>query len=176
MFDDDQRVAVVAQRVDDLQQQRDVVKVQAGGRFVEDVERAARVALGQFERELDSLRFAARQRGRALAELDVAEPDIEQGMELSRHDRHGLEELVRVLDRHAQHFGDVPALVLDFERLAVVALAVADVARHVDVGQEMHLDLDDPVALAGLAAAAFHVEGEASRAVATRARLGHPGE
>jgi len=34
----------------------------------------------------------------------------------------------------------------------------------------MHLDLDDAVALAGLAAPAFHVEGEAPRTVAALAR------
>ena len=83
---------------------------------------------------------------------------------------------MRLLDRHLQHFVDVAALVLDLQRLAVVALAVADVARHVDVGQEVHLDLDHAVALAGLAAAALDVEGEASRAVAALARLRHAGE
>jgi hypothetical protein len=46
------------------------------------------------------------------------------------------------------------ALPLHFQRLAVVALAVADVAGHVDVGQKVHLHLDHAVALAGLAAAA----------------------
>jgi hypothetical protein len=46
------------------EQHFDVLEVQAGGRFVEDVEGAAGVALGQFERQLDALRFAAGQRGR----------------------------------------------------------------------------------------------------------------
>jgi hypothetical protein len=64
----------------------------------------------------------------------------------------------------------------DLQRLAVVALALADVALDVDVGQEVHLDLDDAVALAGLAAAALDVEGEAAGLVAARLRLGQPGE
>ena len=51
--------------------------------------------------------------------------------------------------------------VLHLQRLAIVALALADVAGDVDVGQEVHLDLDDAVALAGFAAAALDVEGEA---------------
>jgi len=38
--------------------------------------------------------------------------------------------------------------------LAVVALALADVALDVDIRQEVHLYLDDAVALAGFAAAA----------------------
>ena len=68
VLDHDQRVAGVAQRVQHVQQQLDVGEVQAGGRLVEDVERAAGVALGQLERELDALRLAARERRRALAE------------------------------------------------------------------------------------------------------------
>ena len=65
---------------------------------------------------------------------------------------------------------------MDLERLAVVARALADLARDVDVGQELHLDLDDPVALAVLAAAALDVEREPARAVAADARLGHARE
>ena len=68
---------------------------------------------------------------------------------------------------------DAVALVEDLERLAVVALAVADIAGHVDVRQEVHLDLDQAVALAGLAAAAADVEAEAPGRVAARARFGH---
>ena len=63
---------------------------------------------------------------------------------------------------------DVLALVANLQRLAVVALAAADVAGHVDVRQEVHLDLDDAVALAGFAAAALDVEAEAARHVAAR--------
>ena len=66
--------------------------------------------------------------------------------------------------------------VLHLQRLAVVALALADVAGDVDVGQEVHLDLDDAVALAGLAAAALDVEREAARLVAARLGLGQAGE
>ena len=72
--------------------------------------------------------------------------------------------------------GDVLALVEDLQRLAVVARAVADVAGHVDVGQEVHLDLEHAVALAGLAAPAGHVEREAPGAVAALAGGRHFGE
>ncbi len=47
---------------------------------------------------------------------------------------------------------------------------------HVDVGQEVHLDLDDAVALAGLAAPALDVEREAARRIAARLGLGQAGE
>ena len=52
---------------------------------------------------------------------------------------------------------------------AVVAFAFAHIAGHVDVGQEVHFYPNHAVALTGFAAAAFDVEGEAPRVVATRA-------
>jgi hypothetical protein len=135
------------------EQQVDVGKVQAGGGLVQDVERAAGVALGQLLRQLDALRLAARQRGGALAQADVGQAHVQQRLQLARNGRHVLEEGVR-LPPSSPASGDVLALPLHFQRLAVVALAVADVAGHVDVGQKVHLHLDHAVALAGFAAAA----------------------
>src|SRR4029079_15286424 len=102
----------------------------------------------------------------------VVEADAVQGLEGLAHARHRLEELGGLLDGHVEHVGDGLALEQDLQRLAVVALALADVAGDVDVGQEVHLDLDAAVALAGLAAAALDVEGEAARLVAARPWLG----
>ena len=99
---------------------------------------------------------------------------MQQRRACSRIARHRLEEVGRLLDRHVEHVGDRLALELHLQRLAVVALALADVAGDVDVGQEVHLDLDDAVALAGLAAAALDVEGEAPRLVAARLASGRP--
>ena len=87
-----------------------------------------------------------------------------------------LEELQRLVHGHVQHVGDALALVLDLQRLAVVAVAVADLARHVDVGQELHLDADDAVALARLAAAALDVEAEPARLVAAHLGVRQAGE
>src|SRR3954453_3814679 len=86
------------------------------------------------------------------------------------------EEVERLLDRHVEDVRDRLALEADVERLAVVALAVALLARHVDVRQEVHLDLDLGVAAAPLAAAALDVEREAPRLVAARPRLLRLGE
>ena len=77
----------------------------------------------------------------------------------------------RVGDRRLQQVGDGVALVLHRQRLVVVALAAADLAQHVDVGQKIHLDAALALALAGFAAPAGHVEGEASGLVAALARL-----
>ena len=63
------------------------------------------------------------------------------------------------------------ALVLHLQRLVIVAPAAAHVAGDVNVRQEIHLDALQPVALARLAAPAFHVETEAARLVAPLARF-----
>src|SRR5207237_342043 len=75
-----------------------------------------------------------------------------------------------------EHVGDRFAAEQDFQRLAVVALAVADIALDVDVGQKVHLDLDDAVALAGFAAPALDVERKPPRQVAARLGFGQPGK
>ena len=62
------------------------------------------------------------------------------------------------------------------EGFLVVAASVADLAEDVDVGKEVHLDAALAVALAGLAAAALDVEGEAAGLVAALARLRELGE
>ncbi len=147
------------------------MEMQAGGRLIQNVQGAASVAFRQFQRQLDPLRFTAGQGGCALAEPDITEADIQQRMQFARNDRYRLEEFISLFHRHAQHFGNVLALVLYFQRFAVVALAVADIARHIHVRQEMHFNLDHAVALAGFAAAALDVERETPGVVA--ALLGH---
>ena len=170
------RVAAVDEPMEHLEELLDVGEVEPGRRLVEDVERPAGRPPRQLGRQLDPLRLAARQGRRRLAEMDVAQPDVVQRLELGRDVRHRREEVERLGDRHLEDVGDRLALEVDLERLAVVALALADLARHVDVGQELHLDLEDPVALAVLAAAALDVEAEAARRVAADARLRDAGE
>jgi hypothetical protein len=50
----------------------DVVEVQPGGRFVEQVEGLARLALAQFAGQLDALGLAAGERDRRLAEGNLS--------------------------------------------------------------------------------------------------------
>ena len=137
-------------------------KWRPGRRLVEDVQGPAGRSPRELGRELDALRLAAGQRRRRLPEVDIAKADVVQRLELGADVRDGREEVERFGDRHLQHVGDRLALVVDLEGFAVVALAVADLARDVHVGQELHLDLQDAVALAVLAAAALDVEAEAA--------------
>ena len=68
------------------------------------------------------------------------------------------------------------ALVLNLQRFAVIAFAFALVARHVDIRQEVHFNLDHAVALARFAAAAAHVKAETSWRIAAGARFRHTGK
>ena len=171
VFDDYHRVALIAQPMQHVQQLLDVVEVQAGGGLVQDVERLAGAALGKFAGELHALRLAAGEGGGALAQAHVGEPHVHQRVQLALQHRHRVEEGAGLLDGHVQHFMDVLALVAHFQRLAVVALALANVAGHVDVWQKVHFHLDDAIALAGFAAPALDVEAEAAGLVAPRSRF-----
>ena len=98
VLDHEHGVAPVDQAMQHVQQHAHIFEVQAGRRLVENVQRAARVAFREFRRELDALRFAAGQRRRALAEMDVAESDIIQRLQFLRNPRLILEECERILD------------------------------------------------------------------------------
>ncbi len=77
---DQHRVALVAQPQQQAVHPLDVMRVQADGRFVEDVgdvgERGAEVP-----DHLDALRLAARERARRPVEREVAEADLHEGVE-----------------------------------------------------------------------------------------------
>src|SRR6185437_8531341 len=81
------------------------------------------------------------------------------------------EHLRRVLDRELQDVRDAEAAKPNLERLTVVPLALAHVARHVHVRQKVHLDFHQTVAFARLATTTLHVEGEAPRPVSADLRL-----
>ena len=76
----------------------------------------------------------------------------------------------RGIDREAEHFGNVLVAVFNFERLRIVARAVAGRARCEYARQEEEFDKHEPFALARLAAAFFYVERKSSGIVAAAAR------
>src|SRR5690606_16469076 len=121
-------------------------------------------------------RLAARQGRRLLADLHVTEADARERVHLVAYAWHRLEQICGFLNRHVENVGNALAAIIDIERRAVVAFALADIAGDVDVRQEVHLDLDDAVALAGFAAAALDVEREAPGRIAARLRFRQAGE
>ena len=76
----------------------DVGEVQAGGGLIEHVERVAGGGLAQFGGELDALGFAAGERRGGLAEVNVAQADVVEGLEQLDDAREVLEEVQGLLD------------------------------------------------------------------------------
>ena len=159
-----------------LEQPLDIGEVKPGRWLVENVERLAGCDLRELGRQLDPLGLSAGKRCRRLPEPQVAEPHVAKRLQPAVDLRNVNEELERLLNRHVEHVGDCAPLEANLQRLLVVALPVALLARDVDVRQEVHLDLDLPVAAAYLAAAALYVEREAARLVAAGASLRRLGE
>ncbi len=93
VLDDEDRVAGVYQTIQHADQLLDVGEMEAGGRLIEDVDRAAGGALGEFGGQLYALRLAAGERGRGLAEPYVVESDVVEGLDLARDVREVREEL-----------------------------------------------------------------------------------
>jgi len=183
VLDHQQRVAGVEQLLEGPEQLRDVLEVQAGGRFVEQEQgrpgvRAALLAprrlgrLGQVAGQLQALGLAAGQGRHRLAEAQVVQPDIGDRRQRGQHRRLVGEEGHRLRDGHFEHLGHRPIAPSQLEDLGPVALAVAVRAAQVDVGQELHLDVLEARAGAGRAAAVAGVEAEGAGRVAALLRFG----
>ena len=176
VLDDEDGVAVIDEAVQDLYEFPHVLVVEADGRFVEEVDGPLKAGTEELARDLHALRLAARERRRRLAELEVAEPHFRERTEAVRDAGDVAEEFETFLDRHLEDLVDILFLVPDLERVLGVTLAETDVARHVDRREEVHLDRDLAVPLAGLAAAAGPVEREAPRLPPPYARLARLGK
>lgn len=176
MLDDDHGVAAIDEFAKDFEQAADVVGVEAGGRLVEDIEGLAGAAASELSGELDALGFAAGESGGGLAELNIAETDFLNGFELRENSGDVGEEFNSFINRHVKNLGNIFPFVLDLEGFVVVAAAVASGAGDVDVGEEVHFDFVDTVALAGFAASALNIETEAAGFITAKFSFGLMGE
>ena len=145
VLDHDQRVALVAQLLQRVEQDLVVARVQADGRLVEHVADALQVA-AELRREADALRLAARERRRGAVERQVAEADfleeLEPAPDLGDHvardlgvaagERQRLDPLARVGHRPLRDPGDRLAVEGDLARDRVQARAGAVGAGLVD--------------------------------------------
>ena len=82
-----------------------------------------------------------------------------------------LKEQQGILDRHVEHLGDVLTPIGDLQGFAIVPFTFAHLAWHVDIREEVHLNLDLPIALASFAPAPADVEAESTGAVPVRLAL-----
>ena len=105
-----------------LEELADVLEVQARRGLVEHVDGAAGGSLPQLGGQLDALRLAAGQRGRALPEPDIAEPHVGQRAHVPGDGGHRREKVDGLLDRHVEDVGDRLALEVHLEGLPVCLL------------------------------------------------------
>ena len=171
MLNNEHRIPCIDETLQNIKKLPHIFHMQARGGLVENVERFTRLPTLQLARELYALSLAARKRGGRLAQSNVAQAHIVQRLELTRQARQVLEKLERLVDRHIEHVVHVFAAVCHLQGLAVIAHAAAHLARHINIGQEVHLDFDLAITFARLAAATAHIEAEAARRIAARLRL-----
>ena len=171
LYDDD-GVALVHEFVEHFEQDANIFEMQSRSRLVEDVKRATCVFAGKFCGKLNSLTLTSGKGVAGLAKLDVAQPDFLQDLYLIKYCGLILKELDGLIDGHIENIRDTLASETHLERLPVVTLPSAFLARHKDIGQEVHLDSAIAVASASFASAAFHVERESTWLVTSDASLG----
>ena len=106
MLNHDDGVTQTHQTLENFEQLPHIVEVQPGGGFIEQIERAPGLAAAQLARQFDPLRLSSRERGRRLPQVDVAQPDVVQRLELGLDLRDVLEQRQRVFHGRIQQVGD----------------------------------------------------------------------
>jgi hypothetical protein len=177
VFDDDERVAVVDETLEEIEEEGDVVEVEACGGFVEDEERGAVAAGEEMADEFEALAFAAGERVEGLAETEVAEADLVEDLEGGGGAVGGVrafgvvsavwwavaEEGDGFGDGHGEDVADAFVIPEDFEGFGAEAGSFAFGAGDEDVAEELHFDFFEASALTARAAAFAGVEGEVAR-------------
>ena len=108
VFDHDDSIAAIDEAVDEREQLLDVDEVETSRGFIEEVERLPRALARQLFRKLHPLRFAAGERGRGLAELDVAKANIDRTPAADATTFGTFSKSAAgLLDRHVENIGDV---------------------------------------------------------------------
>ena len=179
VLDHQQRMAGGEQFAQCAQQAGDIVEVQAGGRLVEQKQRAALAAglvqplargFGQEAGEFQALGFAARQGRHRLTEPQIIESDIFQRLQARSNLVIVGKKVQRLVHREVEHIGDraggAAPCNRDLQNLGAKAPAVAIGAAQIDVGQKLHLDMLEAVAAAGRAAAVTGIEAEGAGGIA----------
>src|SRR5258708_739479 len=135
VLDDQDTAAVLDQPLERGQQFGDVVEVQAGGRLVENVERATASCLRKMRRQLHSLGFTAAQRCGRLSKAQITEADVRQNLQLRNQALVLRKEGQSFLHRQLQNFVDVQAAVTYVQNAALEARAFALFTHQLHVGE-----------------------------------------
>ncbi len=170
MLDHDDGMALVDQFVERPEQTLNVVKMQPGGRLVENKKRAGLARLGHVRGQFQPLRFAARERCQRLPETDVFQSDGAKRRQCVVDFLGVFEEFQRFGDREIEDLADILAAIKHFQDFFTETAAVTLGTGSVHVGEKLHLDFFKALATAGLAAAALDIERESRRRVTAQAR------
>ena len=111
-------------------------------RFVQNIDRLAGSTLAQLRRQLDSLCLTAGQLGGRLSQSDIGKSYIVECRNLPVYGRHIFEEFHRLLDRHIEDIIDAFPFIFDLQRFPVIALAAADLTRHIELAKSKQNALD----------------------------------
>jgi len=176
VFEDDDRVPLSCQAMQDPDQPLDVLEVKARGGLIEYVEGVAPAVSRQLLCELEPLGLAAAQRRRALAKPEVAKSGIEQHLKLSREPALFGEERSGFPDLHLENLGDRVTAPSNVQNFPSIALASAFAAADPEIRQELHVDPDRAQALTGVAASTLHIEAEGACRKTANLRFGRAGE
>src|ERR1700693_2405328 len=102
VLNDQDGVAQCHKTIENIEKFFNVVEMQAGCRLVENIQRAARLALGKFARQFCALSFTAGNCGGRLSELNISQPDIDESLQLDLNGRNIFEHLQSFLDREIE--------------------------------------------------------------------------
>ncbi len=150
--------------------------VQAGGGFVQQVERAPGGAPAQLFGQLHALGFTPRERGGRLAELQVSQTHVRQDAQAGSRGGYIGKQSQGFIDGHLQHLGDIVPPVMHRQGIRGEAPPMTGRAAHFDVREEVHLDRQHPGALTAFAAPAGHIEREVARRQSSLAGFGGGGK
>ena len=172
VFNHQHRVALIHQTSQHDEQTTNVFKVQPGGRLIQEINGVACAAPRQLAGQLYALGFATRQCWRRLPEPYIAQPHIHECLQMACDARLVGKKLNSFANGHVQHFGHVLAFEANLQCVAVVARTLAHFARHIHIGQKLHLDANRAIARARFTASAGHVERKPSRLVTAHLGVG----
>ena len=146
--------------------------MQTGRRFIQNVDGLSGSSSGKLCRQLDTLRLASGQLCGRLAQLDIGKSHFVQCVDLPCDGRNIFEELRSFLHGHIQNIKNALSFIFDIQCLSIITFSAANFARNIHIRKEMHLDLNNTVAAAGLASSAFYVETKTSLVVTFRFCIG----
>ena len=154
-------MAGIDEGLEALQELRNVMCVETGGRFVENKQRMTFRRKPKIRRQFHALRLAARESCGRLSQPHIAKADVVQHRELV-HNPFALQRSPEKLDcfshRHGENVVDIFPVIPDVEGFFLIALSFAGFAGQIEICHELHFNLLKPIPFTRITAAARDVE------------------